>query len=119
MRSYLCRWIRDFFHQRWATAFAVWGVPSTGEGNTPVLSHLLKKETKMRPVFDKPYRVEVRERVHGDCVQKARFDSLANARSYERACGTGEGYFTVVLLTDDNGWDIVIPPSWQEDADDV
>jgi hypothetical protein len=73
----------------------------------------------MRPIFDKPYRVEVRERVHGDCVQKARFDSLANARSYERACGTGEGYFTVVLLTDDNGWDIVIPPSWQEDADDV
>lgn len=72
----------------------------------------------MQQQLDKPYRVEVRDRAHGDCRQKARFATLRDAREYERACGFGEGYFTVILLDDGTGWDIVIPSYWEESADD-
>ena len=55
------------------------------------------------------YRVEVRDRAHGDCVQKARFKTLAEARVYQSACGTGEGYFVVCMIETSDGWDLVIP----------
>ena len=64
------------------------------------------------------YRVEVRERSHGDCVQKARFETLADARQYQRACGSGEGYIVVCLIEFPDGWDIVIPDEWEEARDD-
>ena len=63
------------------------------------------------------YRVEVRDRTHGECVQKARFQTLADARVYQSMCGTGEGYFVVCMIESSDGWDLVVPDGW-EDVDD-
>jgi hypothetical protein len=64
------------------------------------------------------YRVEVRERTHGDAVQKARFRTLDEAREYQRLCGSGEGYIVVLILEGDDGWDVIIPQGWTEADDD-
>ena len=64
------------------------------------------------------YRVEVRERTHGDAVQKARFRTLAEAREYERMCGSGEGYIVVLILEGDDGWDVIIPKNWEPETDE-
>lgn len=64
------------------------------------------------------YRVEVRERGHGDCVQRARFQTLAEAREYQSLCGSGEGYFVVCMIESSDGWDLVVPDGWEDGADD-